>query len=196
MLFTALAAPSPGPASTRSRSARRCATCSDSAGGATEPLSAHSSSAATSARWVAAADAERLRCSTATSRRGAALGARRVVALPAAACGLAETARVARYLADESAGQCGPCVHGLGALAGGARAARRRQRATRASELARWLAQVRGRGACRHPDGAARFVEQRAPGLRATEFEHHLRRPLRRQAAREFCRLPATGRRR
>jgi NADH:ubiquinone oxidoreductase subunit F (NADH-binding) len=33
------------------------------------------------------------------------------------ACGVAETARVARYLAAESAGQCGPCVFGLDALA-------------------------------------------------------------------------------
>ena len=41
-----------------------------------------------------------------------------MAALPADVCGLAETARVARYLADESAGQCGPCVFGLGSIAG------------------------------------------------------------------------------
>jgi hypothetical protein len=33
-------------------------------------------------------------------------------------CGLAETARVVRYLAGESAGQCGPCRFGLAAVAG------------------------------------------------------------------------------
>ena len=54
------------------------------------------------------------------------LGAGIVVALPETTCALAETARVARYLAAQSAGQCGPCVHGLAALAGGARAARAR----------------------------------------------------------------------
>ncbi len=50
---------------------------------------------------------------------GARLGARAIVALPKESCGLVETARVARYLAAESAGQCGPCVNGLGAIAGG-----------------------------------------------------------------------------
>ena len=36
---------------------------------------------------------------------------------PRHACGIAETARVARYMAGESAGQCGPCVFGLPAVA-------------------------------------------------------------------------------
>ena len=48
---------------------------------------------------------------------GGALGAGIVIALPAAACPIAETARVVRYLAEESAGQCGPCLFGLPALA-------------------------------------------------------------------------------
>ena len=44
---------------------------------------------------------------------GALLGARAIVVLPEGSCALAEVARVSRFLADESAGQCGPCVHGL-----------------------------------------------------------------------------------
>ncbi len=48
---------------------------------------------------------------------GGALGAGIVIALPASSCPLAETARVVRYLAEENAGQCGPCVFGLPALA-------------------------------------------------------------------------------
>ena len=41
------------------------------------------------------------------------------------ACPVAETARVARWLAEQSAGQCGPCVHGLDAIATTRRGARR-----------------------------------------------------------------------
>ena len=68
----------------------------------------------------------------------------------------AECARVVRYLAAESAGQCGPCVHGLAAMAD---AMRVDQRGDSRSELIRLGRLVRGRGACRHPDGVVRFVE-------------------------------------
>jgi NADH:ubiquinone oxidoreductase subunit F (NADH-binding) len=91
------------------------------------------------------------------ARVGATPAAGLIAALPAGCCGLAETARVARYLADESAGQCGPCVFGLAAIA------RELQRVA-AGQLAstgwlrRWLSQADGRGACRHPDGAVRFI--------------------------------------
>ena len=44
----------------------------------------------------------------ALKRYEAALGAGVIAALPADRCGLAEAARVTRYLAAESAGQCGP----------------------------------------------------------------------------------------
>ena len=82
-----------------------------------------------------------------------------------------ETARVARYLADESAGPVRPCVHGLDAIA----TALERLAAGRGDDLARitrWTSQIAGRGACRHPDGAARFVES-ALTVFADEFERH-----------------------
>ncbi|MGZ4319856.1 MAG: NADH-ubiquinone oxidoreductase-F iron-sulfur binding region domain-containing protein [Gaiellaceae bacterium] len=104
---------------------------------------------------------------------GAALGAGAVVVLPAAACGLDQAARVARYLADESAGQCGPCVHGLAALAGALESLAGGAGDTRPQAL-RWLQQVRGRGACRHPDGAVRFVESSLEVF-AGEVELHLK---------------------
>jgi NADH:ubiquinone oxidoreductase subunit F (NADH-binding) len=123
--------------------------------------------------WVGAAEAEdALLLDADLERVGASLGARAIFALPAGACGIAETARVARYLARESAGQCGPCVHGLDAIAG-ALEELARGRADDA-RLGRWLGQVAGRGACRHPDGAVRFI---ASGLRvfAAERELHAR---------------------
>ena len=48
---------------------------------------------------------------------GASLGAGVVLLLSEDACPVAETARVARWMAGQSAGQCGPCVDGLGAIA-------------------------------------------------------------------------------
>jgi len=93
------------------------------------------------------------------SQHGAAVGAGVIAALPADRCGLAEAARVVRYLAAESAGQCGPCLNGLprmaAALAELAGSGHRRQ--VRA-DLERWAGLVTGRGACNHPDGTVRFV--------------------------------------
>jgi NADH:ubiquinone oxidoreductase subunit F (NADH-binding) len=86
---------------------------------------------------------------------GARLGARAVIAVPEAACGVCETARVLRYLADSSADQCGPCVNGLDAIARAFGQLAARDRSDRREQLARWIELVRGRGACRHPDGTA-----------------------------------------
>jgi NADH:ubiquinone oxidoreductase subunit F (NADH-binding) len=136
-----------------------------SAGGLTQPVQAYLVGGYFGG-WIAAADADR-------TPIGASSGARAIVALPVRACGIGETARIARYLADESAGQCGPCVHGLAAIAGGL------ERLARGDEsdlpqIGRWLEQVRGRGACRHPDGAAQLA---ASGLDvfSAEVEEHLR---------------------
>jgi len=91
------------------------------------------------------------------SEVGASPGAGLIAALPADSCGLAETARVARYLAVESAGQCGPCVFGLDAIAG-ALEDLAVGRSFRPDLLRRWTGQVEGRGACHHPDGAVRLI--------------------------------------
>ncbi len=107
-------------------------------------------------------------------RAGASLGCGVVFALPNGACGLAESARVAHWLDAENAGQCGPCVNGLGALAmtvdalvqGGWGADAARHRVPVLLDL------IRGRGACRHPDGAVRFV-QSSVEVFAAEIAYH-----------------------
>lgn len=92
---------------------------------------------------------------------GAAFGAGIFAVLPHRGCGLAETARVLRYLASQSAGQCGPCVNGLPAIADAMEhvAFNGRHGAAQAGQALRHLfAVVEGRGACRMPDGAARLA--------------------------------------
>jgi NADH:ubiquinone oxidoreductase subunit F (NADH-binding) len=141
------------------------------AGGTAEPVSAYLIGGYFGS-WVAAADAERAALlDSQLTPLGASLGARTLFVLPARVCGIAETARLARYLASESAGQCGPCVHGLDAIAGGLEQLARSERADH-SRLERWLEQVRGRGACRHPDGAVRLVAS-ALDVFAREVELH-----------------------
>jgi NADH:ubiquinone oxidoreductase subunit F (NADH-binding) len=92
--------------------------------------------------------------------RGASLGARAIVALPSSVCGLAETSRVVRYLAGESAGQCGPCVFGLAALADALHAIEECHGSGNDAldRIPRLHAQIARRGACAHPDGTLRFV--------------------------------------
>lgn len=96
---------------------------------------------------------------TALKAAGGALGAGIVIALPATSCPLAETARVVRYLAEESAGQCGPCVLGLPALADAlGHLAYSGGREGGVDEIAALIPLIEGRGACRHPDGATQLV--------------------------------------
>jgi len=106
-------------------------------------------------------------------QHSAALGAGVIAALPDGYCGLRETARVVRYLAAESAGQCGPCLNGLPriALAMAELAGPRPSARTRA-DLDRWAGLAEGRGACHHPDGAVRFVRSALTTFAAELGEH------------------------
>jgi len=113
--------------------------------------------------WVAPAAANHLELTP------DALGAGAIVALPASTCVAAEVARVVDYLAGESAGQCGPCVHGLRAISDALTSERR---GDRRADIERWAGMVDGRGACRHPDGTVRFVRS-ALAVFAGEFAHH-----------------------
>jgi NADH:ubiquinone oxidoreductase subunit F (NADH-binding) len=87
---------------------------------------------------------------------GGTLGAGAVMFVGEHTCALAELARITHWLADQSAKQCGPCAFGLPALVADVRALA----AGRADPAVadRHAAMVTGRGACAHPDGAARFI--------------------------------------
>jgi NADH:ubiquinone oxidoreductase subunit F (NADH-binding) len=90
---------------------------------------------------------------------GAARGCGLLGVLPHGRCGLAETARLVRYMAAESAGQCGPCVFGLPILAdcmSGIAAGRGVRRSVH--RLRRTADALPGSGACAHPDGVVRLV--------------------------------------
>jgi NADH:ubiquinone oxidoreductase subunit F (NADH-binding) len=122
---------------------------------------------ASSQAWGLTIDADRLR------KQGHSLGCGVIAVLPAGRCGVVETARILGYLAHESARQCGPCTFGLRAIA----ATTGRVAALSSTDgdfehIQRWAGLLTGRGACRHPDGAAGLL---ASALRvfAGEFRRH-----------------------
>ena len=126
--------------------------------------------------WVEVSRAVNLRLAREDLRTvGCSLGSGVLIALGESECGLHESARVIDYLASESAGQCGPCLYGLRAIADGvaALAAGTASDAER-ERLLRWTREVRGRGACHHPDGAVRFV-QSSLEVFADEVQAHRR---------------------
>ena len=117
--------------------------------------------------WPLALDAARLK------EAGYGLGCGVVGVLPAGRCPVCETAGIMRYLASESSAQCGPCFFGLRALSDAVgRIAQRGSNAEDLHRLRRWAVDVRGRGACRHPDGAAIFLSS-ALATFGHEFAFH-----------------------
>jgi NADH:ubiquinone oxidoreductase subunit F (NADH-binding) len=111
-------------------------------------------------------------------RAGASPGTGVLFALPPGGCGLAETARVLAYLAEQSAGQCGPCTFGLPAIAEDfAQIASGKARGPVLDRLERRFGTVTGRGACRHPDGATRMAASALAAFAADVRDHLSRRP-------------------
>jgi NADH:ubiquinone oxidoreductase subunit F (NADH-binding) len=126
--------------------------------------------------WLPASQFDAPLSPPALARIGQTMGAGVVVALPADGCGLAETARIARWMASESAGQCGPCVFGLPAVADDLTTlAFERSNAKVLARLHHRLDMVDGRGACRHPDGVVRLVRSGLAAF-ATHVDMHVRR--------------------
>lgn len=105
---------------------------------------------------------------------GGALGAGVVLVLGEESCPLSEVARVAGYMAGQSSGQCGPCKLGLPAVAksvaditagiGGF---------DQVEAIRRTAGAIRGRGACKHPDGTGRFIVS-ALDVFASDLGEHL----------------------
>jgi len=123
---------------------------------------------------------------------GAALGPGILVVLPESACGLAETAWVADYLASQSAGQCGPCLNGLPALADVLKhLAFGRADGRGVTWAQQLLGLVARRGACHLPDGTAAFVDSALRTFAAELHQHSVSGPCARVRRRPT--LPAPG---
>jgi len=105
---------------------------------------------------------------------GAALGPGVLAVLPGSACGLAETARVLGFLADNSARQCGPCRNGMPALAD---AMKQIAFGRPGHDVVGWIGQLSGlitsRGACHLPDGGAALART-ALDVFAADLRAHL----------------------
>ena len=99
-----------------------------------------------------------------------------------------------RYLALESAGQCGPCLNGLPSIAAAmgelAGLTGRRPDPRALENLRRWAGLVEGRGACHHPDGTVRFLRS-ALQVFAAEVRQHLQGRCTAASGRPFLPVPA-----
>ncbi len=109
--------------------------------------------------FLSAREARQIRwCTADLARHGGSLGPGVVRVLDPGRCPLVVVDELLRYAAGESAGQCGPCMFGLPALASAwsaMAAAPSRASVTAVRERAGLLP---GRGACRFPDGVAGLV--------------------------------------
>jgi NADH:ubiquinone oxidoreductase subunit F (NADH-binding) len=148
--------------------------------------------------WLPLPGALELGVSTAGLRpAGAALGAGVLAVLPGSRCGLAETARIVGYLASQIAGQCGPCVNGMPALAEAmnwiAFGQPGRDLLGWADQLTRLLA---GRGACHLPDGAAGLVASALRVFDADLRAHAAAGPCARASAPPLLPMPRSPARR
>ncbi len=108
-------------------------------------------------------------------RDGLSFGCGLIGLLPTTVCGVAATSRIMAFMADASAGQCGPCVFGLRAISEATtRLAEGEARAGDLDRIEQLAAQSRGRGACHHPDGAVQLVTS-ALEVFGDEFLRHAR---------------------
>ena len=106
---------------------------------------------------------------------GAGFGPGILIVAPAGACVIDETARIVAYLAREGAGQCGPCTHGVAAVARDLGELCTPYASGRTTDrLRRRIEMIDGRGACALPDGVRRLIASVLTGF-ATHVELHER---------------------
>ncbi len=127
-------------------------------------------------RWAVAGEAWDLPFDGASLRSaGLTTGCGVISVLSHDRCGVQATSQILEFLAGQSAAQCGPCVFGLRAIADATtRLAETRSEPDDLVRIERWAGQLAGRGACRHPDGAAGLL-QSALITFAGEFDRHVR---------------------
>jgi len=145
--------------------------------------------------WLPPAAIDRVELSNeGLAEHGASLGCGIVVALPAQSCAVAESVRVAIYLATETARQCGPCVHGTAAIARTLHGiAQGKPTRSAFADLQRWNEELPGRGACHHPNGLVNFVSS-ALRVFAPDFDDHARHgPCERCATEPLLAVPSTA---
>ncbi len=123
--------------------------------------------------------------------RRAGIGVGLIAVLPQAACVLAETANIMRWLANESARQCGPCLNGLPAIAEATEAlATGRVDEFVLGKLERWARMVEGRGSCHHPGGAVQTLRSALDTFADHTNQHLMSGPCS-QAHRTWLAIPA-----
>lgn len=137
--------------------------------GVTDPGPVHAGGLA--GGWIAADAVATTPWSRAALRAvGADIGAATLTVLAPDECPVDYAARLVDFAAGESAGQCGPCMFGLPAVAADFRALAAGRRGA-AAQLDRRVPLLAGRGACHYPDGVGVFVTSTR-----TVFAEHLAR--------------------
>jgi len=126
--------------------------------------------------WLSGQNLDAPYDNTFLSAYGASTGAGVMVVLGREGCGLVETTRIVKWMANESARQCGPCAFGLPALGEDLTelSFATTSSSTALNRLIERSGAIDGRGACRHPDGVVRFVRS-ALEVFGDDVRQHLR---------------------
>ena len=143
--------------------------------------------------WLDAAHLDAPYANETLTPLGASTGAGVIVVLAREGCAVSETERVVRWMANESARQCGPCAFGLPSLADDLALLRRgaSDAPLAVQRLTSRCAVIEGRGACHHPDGVVRLVRSALDVFRDDIADHASGRPCAgSSSARHYATVP------